>query len=84
MSTAIPLPPVYDFVALPLPVSVKVVESEIATLVNTTDSYSEDHCSKRGWETEHSTTSWFSLVCKISRKDILPSHQTGVGVAQPV
>jgi len=48
MSIAIPLLPVYDFMALPLPVSVKVAESEISTLVNTNDSYSDDHRSKRG------------------------------------
>jgi len=35
MSTAIPLLPVYDFMALPLPVSVNVAESEISTLLLT-------------------------------------------------
>jgi len=35
MSTAIPLLPVHDFIALPLPVSVTVSENEIATLLLT-------------------------------------------------
>ena len=35
MSTSIPLLPVYDFMTLPLPVSVKVAESEISTLLLT-------------------------------------------------
>ena len=35
MSTAIPLLPVYDFMALPLPVSVKAAESKIPTLSST-------------------------------------------------
>ena len=85
MSTSVPLLPMYDFMALPLPVPIKVAQSEISTtLLTQLSRIRMTTVQNFGWDSERSTTSWFSLVCKISRKDIFPSHQTGGVVAQPV
>jgi hypothetical protein len=84
MSTSIPLLPVYDFMTLPLPVSVKVAESEISTLLLTQLPRIRMTTLQNLAGRSNAPTSWFSLVYKISRKNIVPSHQTGGGVAQPV